>query len=288
QVSACRGQPKVMLKNLSKLKGSQYWLVILVTFEFGCSGLVASHEQASKPAAKLAATHEPTPQLIQGSADRQDGIIRKISGLPTDTEYCPDDFQFITDRIGWLFCSDWIWQTTDGSQTWERMSVANIDSGDYASFFFVSPQVGWCYSHAVIQQTEDGGHHWTRIPNPLQGRKGSIETVKFLKDGKTGWLAGSEWEPIPSGASTYDFPHSSRTDGKNAVRGMIFYTTDGGRHWQKQSAPIRLGFLVTYFYISENNQVWALCDFDLLHLVGNTWKKVDFTKAKCPNSQLLK
>jgi photosystem II stability/assembly factor-like uncharacterized protein len=254
--------------------------------ELGCSGIMPSRGAPSRPTQSPMNPSQQDPTTVQASADPLDGKIRKISVLPVDKEHCPYDFQFVTDHIGWLFCTDRIWQTTDGGYIWEQIAVNNVGS-DYASFFFSNSQVGWCYSYKMIQQTEDGGHHWDRIPNPIKAERGAIKTVRFLKDGKTGWLAGSEWEPIPSGADAYDFPHPSRTDGKNAVRGIIFHTTDGGHHWQKQNAPIRLGYLVDYFYVSESNDIWALCDFDLLHLVGNDWKKVDFKKSNCMNSQLL-
>jgi photosystem II stability/assembly factor-like uncharacterized protein/tetratricopeptide (TPR) repeat protein len=120
-------------------------------------------------------------------------------------------------REGWAVGDDGVvWHTREAGDAWERQPTGVRAS--LRSVHFLTPYIGWIAgreelpngggSVGVLLYTRDGGVKWQRVTlNALPG----LNCVRFLADGKTGFIAGDCTDQYPSG---------------------VFMTTDAGRSWQ--------------------------------------------------------
>jgi len=120
-------------------------------------------------------------------------------------------------REGWAVGDEGvIWHTREAGEVWERQHTAVRAS--LRCVQFLTPYIGWVAgreelpngggSVGVLLYTQSGGEKWQRVTlNALPG----LNQVRFLADGKTGFIAGDCTDQHPSG---------------------VFVTHDAGRTWQ--------------------------------------------------------
>ncbi len=134
---------------------------------------------------------------------------------------------FADEKTGFISnYSNEIFRTVDGGKNWEVIDESSI----YSHIHFCTDQVGWKAGIGRCAVTTDQGETWNNytIPDEFDG----IVTDFYSIDSTKAWII-----------SRYHFS-------KN-VGGKIFYTSDGGRSWQKQNT----GFItseqsrVDYYYI---------------------------------------
>ncbi len=143
------------------------------------------------------------------------GDLRNFDDAPLRAvQFIPEDDG--VPREGWCVGDDGvIWHTINGGKDWERQPTGVRAS--LRSVQFLTPYIGWVAgreelagggSTGVLLYTRDGGVKWQRVTlNALPG----LNRVRFLKDGKTGFIAGDCTDQHPSG---------------------VFMTADAGRTWQ--------------------------------------------------------
>ncbi len=127
---------------------------------------------------------------------------------------------FVDSKEGWAVGDEGVvWHTINGGKDWERQPTGTRAS--LKSIHFLSPYFGWVVgteyhptldSVGVILFTRDGGIKWTKV---LHNSMPGLNFVKFL-DNKIGILAGDATEAYPAG---------------------FFFTTDGGKSWEKGEGP---------------------------------------------------
>jgi photosystem II stability/assembly factor-like uncharacterized protein/subtilisin-like proprotein convertase family protein len=128
-----------------------------------------------------------------------------------------EDVHMISATEGWAVGGfGLIIHTTDGGVTWERQASGTFEA--LRAVHFHDAQNGWA-SGNVDLYTSDGGRTWQHGYRQIPG-VGTVYQMDFA-DRNRGFSTG------------------------NAER-AIMKTTDGGRNWQRQDMPIRIG-LVEFF-----------------------------------------
>jgi photosystem II stability/assembly factor-like uncharacterized protein len=134
--------------------------------------------------------------------------------------------------------------TTDNGQTWNDVKLPSLQNTGYsinALTFMADGQKGWAVGDAnagpgfkgkcLILHTSDGGRTWNRQDDGKLD--GNLYSINFLADGLRGWATGSE--------------------------GNIFYTSDGGEHWQLQTNVIDSELKAAYFFDDQQGvQGWVV------------------------------
>lgn len=216
---------------------------------------------------------------------------------------------FLDAQNGWIslrlpssanFSLGRLYRTSDGGQTWERLSVP---SGE--AVYFISKQVGWTISsspHDSLYHTQDGGNTWTNQTLAPQARyylpvfsdeKHGVLPVMittFLRerldfyiseDGGNSWtLSGSlamqaADSEFPLAMTVFDVKHWLVV---NPVSGSLLATQDGGNIWQELTT-LPTDVLKIDFITPKNG--WALassgdCSFPLkCTLTTGLWVTLD-------------
>jgi len=152
-------------------------------------------------------------------------------------------------REGWAVGDEGVvWHTREGGDAWERQPTAVRAS--LRSVQFLTPYIGWIAgreelpngggSVGVLLYTRDGGVKWQHVTlNALPG----LNQVRFLDDGKTGFIVGDCTDQYPSG---------------------VFMTTDAGRNWQ----PVA----------GKRGTTWLAADFSDAQTgaLGGAWDRLAF------------
>jgi len=176
--------------------------------------------------------------------------------------------QFIDDTHGYGTVADKFFRTDDGGSSWVEIKIPDIVFID--CMMFLTPDNGWIAGTTgmhgkdlLVFRTVDGGRDWeefrTTPPQPPQ----RVRDLFFL-DQQRGWL--TIWNQIGEGTYLYSTVDGGRHwtpdpdllfQGKDKLanlvrftsreRGFVFfdgngqsrlaYTTDGGKHWDKQALP---------------------------------------------------
>ncbi len=94
---------------------------------------------------------------------------------------------FTSETNGWACGSgDTLLRTVDGGENWEKMPVTR-SGGSINDVDFVDEDRGWCVdSFGGVSRTTDGGATWQRLQTSARG----LRSVRFLDDGRTGWVTG--------------------------------------------------------------------------------------------------
>lgn len=109
-----------------------------------------------------------------------------------------------------------MWRSTDGGDTWLRVSI-NSPGFILKAIDFVDSQHGWAVGgKGTIMATSDGGKTWKQMRRPTWA---ALEEVSFVNL-KFGYVAGS--------IGTYDRKTDTTTAGVGILR-----TSDGGQTWQR-------------------------------------------------------
>lgn len=188
-----------------------------------------------------------TPRF--GLARTQDATFRTTDGgvtwAPVDASDWPAPMpQFVDERHGWAMQKDELHATADGGETWYQ-AASPCPPGSRRPFSFVTPRTGWIlcgfqggagFMSKRLFRTDDGGKSWTMLGEALAGPGGRPEEGKpwpgglpfgdyvgdlFFLDGQHGWFTGARYS-------------------------SFFATQDGGRTWNKVSAPGQQGSRVRF------------------------------------------
>jgi photosystem II stability/assembly factor-like uncharacterized protein len=259
-----------------KLKQRSYKLcgLLFVAFQLSCGSL-----PSQKP---LQSEHGAT-----GAPGVRISGIQRVGDVPTAEENCPSGVRFVSDNDGWFFCGDRLWQTSDGGKSWRSIYPANGIGRTFGFYQFIDRRNGWRCSATEVQKTDDGGSSWTTLSSPIDQGNGEISSVRFLRDGKRGWLTGGLYYPLTPGAPENDGLQHVYQNMRKAPRGVVFSTDDGGLNWRRQFISPHLGSFVHYVYESPDQQIWATDDTSLYRLEDGIWKLLDFEKGNCVKRQLL-
>jgi photosystem II stability/assembly factor-like uncharacterized protein len=153
----------------------------------------------------------------------------------------PFTIQFLNSTKGFLAGPDF-WVTTDGAQSWERVSKSL--KGNFSKIDFVSEDIGMGVGGCYIYKTLDGGHSWTQI---YESSDQNFSGLKML-DSLHIWVTGydSVFSSTDGGISWFspklneDAGQVRGVDFLDSKTGIVFsgttynyVTTDGGGSWKK-------------------------------------------------------
>jgi photosystem II stability/assembly factor-like uncharacterized protein len=200
-------------------------------------------------------------------------------------------FLFLDYNTGFAYLGDSIIKTIDAGVTWSKPKNANLQG------YLISTSVGkdtiFIVAHGLFFSS-DRGETW----NPTLPQEPGVlypNNISF-SDSKHGWVIGGEqpYPPNPNlpvaagigltidGGQTWTHPYSGiesgisamyAFDSLNLIAGGIYMylSTDGGFHWQKDSAKI-LSFAKIFFL---NRRVGYECggagEIAVTHDTGKTW-----------------
>jgi photosystem II stability/assembly factor-like uncharacterized protein len=160
--------------------------------------------------------------------------------------------------MGWVGATDGeIHSTLDGGKTWHSQTVTSGTS--IKDLFFIDEHNGWlsAWPNGGIYSTNDGGETWHLQLQQTANRNVGINSLCFINQNE-GWAAGQEWPA---------------RIGHEPMRGVVFHTSDGGRHWQVvQVADAELFFERIYFPDEQHGWLIARDRIYRSDDSGKTWK----------------
>lgn len=234
---------------------------------------------SSKYRASLIALPSQVPESIGSHRFK----LTELSDLPSR-----GDIQFLNEREGWLSNYNRLWHTSNGGRTWEVVyDVSSEIKAGYVRIQFANAETGWRSTIDTLERTADGGKSWEEVSVPFNSNAGTIHSMRFLPDGKRGWLTGGVYRSLKP--SQYgEFRHAYLSDGGTKVlQGTVFYTDDSGQSWRRQELDTKLGTLTGDVTVSPTGRVWTTVDYDLFYLDGDIWTKVDYSKCRGDNKLIL-
>lgn len=248
--------------------------------------LLVSCQQGHKsvvPGSSLSAVTLAT----SGSRSQSGFRLKEIANLPSGG-WGSFHLEFINQKDGWLFKFDRLWRTADGGRTWELVygTAPNLDRG-HQCLQFVTSEVGWRCNGNIVEKTVDRGNHWETVTLPFKSDEGIIGGIRFLRDGRRGWLTGGLYRQVKRSQFGEFAPGMMGGDGKRALQGVVFYTEDSGKTWTQQEINTELGTTVWDVTITPTGRAWTTARHDTFYLEGNTWKKVDYESCAGNNKLLL-
>jgi photosystem II stability/assembly factor-like uncharacterized protein len=280
-----------MLKRFTKNLSSIVLLLALTWMGMCCSTQTPSKAQLNKQAAQY---YDVTQQNEPGQGNKQatrvvtaaqENVLAKVSERPANNPPgCFMTLNFANENLGWMSCLGHLWKTSDGGRNWQEIYFAG--NNRLLNFYFVNSHVIWARTIHKMQKSEDGGYTWKDISIPLAGDDVLLDSIQFLKDGRHGWLAVSDFVSCSPEIRSKLGMHSLSSDGQKCLKGHIFYTEDGGETWRQQSFPSNLGRGIG-LETTRDDQVWAFHDLRIFYLADGRWRKVDYTKGQCAHENLL-
>ncbi len=167
-------------------------------------------------------------RTLKSSTDGGKTWETRRTDLGMDSPYCnyDADFQFASDKLGWLLAGASLYRTTDAGDSWSATPIGN----DFASIQFIDDRLGWAvrygaYPDRVLAQSLDGGVSW------------------------------GEPAPLPSGVTDVRF--QSATRGIALGSGRIHETRDGGKTWVLRYTSAD-GFRFSEASYADASTVWVL------------------------------
>jgi photosystem II stability/assembly factor-like uncharacterized protein len=141
--------------------------------------------------------------------------------------------QFIDENHGWAMTEYWLYRTTDGGMTWERLQQNPEKDARFTAFFFADKSHGWLASvkmdpakryglgnSSVIMVTDDGGRSWklqASFPDEV-----AINEIRFF-DTSAGLAVGAR---MMEGQAVYE-------------ELLVLKTSNGGNEWNNTSEPAK-------------------------------------------------
>ncbi|MDX6499452.1 MAG: hypothetical protein QOG23_2712 [Blastocatellia bacterium] len=198
--------------------------VMLMSYANGIKGAIAlagtivvlvGCGHSSKYRASLIALPSQVPESIGSHRFK----LTELSDLPSR-----GDIQFLNEREGWLSNYNRLWHTSNGGRTWEVVyDVSSEIKAGYVRIQFANAETGWRSTIDTLERTADGGKSWEEVSVPFNSNAGTIHSMRFLPDGKRGWLTGGVYRSLKP--SQYgEFRHAYLSDGGTKVlQGTVFY-----------------------------------------------------------------
>lgn len=185
-----------------------------------------------------------------------------------------DSVFFLSDNEGWLAGSldnvGFIWKTTDGGNSWEKISEFSPqkDLWSYGighQLYFSDQNKGWLLESFTIWKTEDGGKSWNQTYIVTDSSElWQPRSIQF-SDFKNGWILGAKvllktndggniWEKsvLPDEFDKVYFSDAKNGWGFSVSSNKLFKSGDGGITWtlfQKQENA----YLKDVIILDENN-----------------------------------
>jgi photosystem II stability/assembly factor-like uncharacterized protein len=215
--------------------------------------------------------------------------IRKMSDVPEGrigsyTLHC------VSSSVCWV--GDYLkqWRTDDGGQHWQLIYSGNQFQGEIRTVDYVDERIAWMVTTSKLLRTEDGGQNWIEHVSPIPNSPlGEVTGVKYLKDGRTGWITGGIYRPLTRNERLSGVPRNMSDPPSNAViTPAISHTVDGGKTWIRQSLPNALGRLYVPTFLNERQGV-AVGDSGVFYTInsGSQWNYVEFGKS-CTDEKYLR
>jgi photosystem II stability/assembly factor-like uncharacterized protein len=268
---------------------TKFYILCLVALAL----IACADSQITAPHSSLQSGATPSGEVVP---------VRKVNTVPEGGPWYK--LQFVNERDGWLADGKNLWRTSDGGLSWEtvfsikqpkdmppqvpayRLKEFSAAFDTIGAFQFVNASKGFLRTSGGLQATEDGGKTWLHRATPLDPAKGTLEDVKFLSDGKTGWIAGGVYRPAAKKALLETPKSAVSPDGKSILYGAVFRTEDGGMTWSQQLITEGPGEL-SGLYFTDAEHVWAIGDAGVFYTVngGLLWKASEF-KRECANTGL--
>ena len=176
--------------------------------------------------------------------------------------------QFLNENKGFVIGRNF-WQTTDGGDSWNRVSKSL--SGNLSKIDFVNENIGMGIGERFVYGTSDGGYNWKIVLN-----NGDYFSGLEVLDAQNAWVVGNNtlYQTTNGGTSWSPFQLS---DGTIYTEGIIFLddlgvayevwednstfnyvTTDGGKTWNKNlvgNTQLLSSFLKMKF--TDPEHLWA-------------------------------
>jgi photosystem II stability/assembly factor-like uncharacterized protein len=154
--------------------------------------------------------------------------VKGKAGEPFDFKHA----QFIDENHGWAMTEYWLYRTTDGGMTWERLQQNPEKDARFTSFFFINEARGWLTAvkhvltgqygrgtSSVIMVTDDGGRSWNlqeSFPDEV-----AIAEIRFLNPNE-GLAVGARM--VDGSVQRYE-------------ELCVLSTSNGGKEWKNTSEP---------------------------------------------------
>jgi len=160
---------------------------------------------------------------------------------------------FVDDKHGWAVGHRGvILATEDGGDTW-KLQREDLDKDQpLFSVLFVDGQTGWaCGLWSLLLHTRDGGKTWNPVdlPAPEGAKRADRNLYSLFADRKGGLFIaaeqgrvlhsadqGASWEYLDTGYKGSLWTGTVLSDGTlmvGGLRGAIYRSGDGGRHWMQ-------------------------------------------------------
>lgn len=163
-----------------------------------------------------------------------------------------------------------IYKTKDAGQTWQLIKTNEFEKGFYNGIAFWDDKNGILAGDPIdetlfVLKTSDGGETWQRIP---------VENIPKVEEGEYGFAAsGTHIATGENGAAWI------ATGGKVA---RVFYSTDGGEHWEVTHTPMVSGAAATGTFSLDFSQQTQK------NVVSGIAVGGDYTKEKEGKDNLMK
>ena len=171
----------------------------------------------------------------------------------------PGSASFIDARNGWVCADKELYHSDDGGKTWHRQPLPVETT--CSDVFFVDERTGWASVRPSggIYRTDDGGQNWQHQLGPTEDNNFGIDSLYFLNR-ENGWAVGRVWP---------------KSIGKEATRGIVFQTENGGKSWQ----TIEVGEDETFYseiHFSDAHNGWTFARDKIYRTQdgGATWRTI--------------
>ncbi|RMD91281.1 MAG: hypothetical protein D6813_07940, partial [Calditrichaeota bacterium] len=159
---------------------------------------------------------------------------------------------FLDKKTGWVAVDSTIYYTIDSGKTFEiRSTLQSVIS----YLYFLDPLLGWLVGGNRVYKTGDGGYNWQVITLQSPYYRLFLQKVIFINE-NIGWAIGSvsgpnhlsghlfktsdgglTWEQQLNVGGSFVYNYFTDMEFKNELTGWaiaggwIFFTNDGGEHW---------------------------------------------------------
>lgn len=181
--------------------------------------------------------------------------------------------QFIDEHRGWVSDRQRIWRTTDGGKSWHLIYESPADS--IWEMQFVTASKGWIDVLGKMYSSADGGETWVPYKQPISPYPdGDLATFHFVGDGSAGWVIGGIYRTILSTDKTGPPPRYARPGFEDQGRvGVIFFTGDCGKTWQRQFLTSSWGYLWNIF-AGDTKHAWVTGIPGEFYFEQGRWRRI--------------